>query len=282
MKKDPVIKKIDAHRAIINDIRTLIEIFPNSTAIMEKLKKLKGDAKTANKNQIITNLWRRKTLNAAINQERKMAETRLITATINKEADAINNRINNDLDSKLNGLDVDNDDNGSTDNNDNGQKDNDEYYLEECQKSLENRDIARHELFRWAFKLQTKNEFSPMSEIIDPMREKCETDMDNLNRLSITILDNWDDSDDILEQILRITLSGIIDISHDWVAYYIKHAFSESRWASLTNTQTLQLAELTHKSDNIFDNVIKLLNFPAFWPWVGDNFFFFYCALGSH
>ena len=77
----------------------------------------------------------------------------MITATINKEADAINNRINNDLDSKLNELDVDNDDNGSTDNNDNGQKDNDEYYLEECQKSLENRDIARHELFRWAFKL---------------------------------------------------------------------------------------------------------------------------------
>ena len=58
----------------------------------------------------------------------------------------------------------------------------------------------------------------------------------------------------------RITLSGIIDLSHDWVSYYIKHAFSESRWASLTNTQTLQLAELTHKSDNIFDNVIKVNN----------------------
>ena len=35
------------------------------------------------------------------------------------------------------------------------------------------------------------------------MREKYDTDMGNLNRVFISIMDGWDDADQVLEQILK-------------------------------------------------------------------------------
>ncbi|GAA5806077.1 hypothetical protein HPULCUR_011605 [Helicostylum pulchrum] len=79
-----------------------------------------------------------------------------------------------------------------------------------------------------------------------------------------TIGRNWDESDDVLAQDLRLSLSGIIDIAHDWASRYIKPAFSDTRWSIFVN-QSTPLYNLTEESSGMYNNVVavscaKILN----------------------
>ncbi|KAI9274638.1 hypothetical protein BDA99DRAFT_533255 [Phascolomyces articulosus] len=81
-------------------------------------------------------------------------------------------------------------------------------YLKESQSSIDNGDLACHERFCWAFKLSNvefilcwslKHHYEPSSEIIDSMRSLYKTNMDNLNRISISFMEGWSDADELLE-----------------------------------------------------------------------------------
>ncbi|RCH81481.1 hypothetical protein CU098_001932, partial [Rhizopus stolonifer] len=85
-----------------------------------------------------------------------------------------------------------------------------------------------------------------------------ESNLDHLNRLSISILKNWVDNDEVLGQILRISLSGIIDLAHDWTSQYCKSVFPDARWSEFEKL-SYPIYNLTQESNEIYTNVMRKL-----------------------
>ncbi|KAI8084384.1 uncharacterized protein B0P05DRAFT_585676 [Gilbertella persicaria] len=85
-----------------------------------------------------------------------------------------------------------------------------------------------------------------------------ESNLDHLNRLSISILKNWVDNDEVLGQILRISLSGIIDLAHDWTSQYCKSVFPDARWSEFEKL-SYPIYDLTQESNEIYTNVMRKL-----------------------
>ncbi|KAI7854200.1 hypothetical protein BDC45DRAFT_131886 [Circinella umbellata] len=214
VKHNPAISKYSAHLELSDDLKTLTKVLLKSSARMKRINRLKRDLKAASRDPVITDFWQKKRLNAATNQERRIAEARLVTATLNKETHAINSKLNKRNNNDLGGRDILHNNNesygdGSRDvlsgddevhddedlleggrglsvrNNDiidDATDDATTDYFEEAQSSLKSGDLARHELFRWAFKLQLNHQYEPSSDIIDSMRALYVTDLDNLNQ----------------------------------------------------------------------------------------------------
>ncbi|KAI9271691.1 hypothetical protein BDA99DRAFT_302027 [Phascolomyces articulosus] len=241
VKHNPAIGKYSAHLELSDDLKTLTKVLLKSSARMKRIIRLKRDLKVASRDPVIADFWRKKRLNAATNQERRIAETRLITATLNKETQAINRKLDERNDNDLGGgnilhnnYETYGDGGRNVSSGDGGhnllsgdEEDNDEDileggcglsarnndiiddatddaatdYFEEAQSSLKSGDLTRHELFRWAFKLQLNHQYEPSNDIIDSMRALYVTDLDNLNRMSISIMEGWHDADELLEQI---------------------------------------------------------------------------------
>ncbi|OBZ84841.1 hypothetical protein A0J61_07105 [Choanephora cucurbitarum] len=291
-RQNPGITRSVAHNDLSKDLNTLIKALNKSGRKTQRLKQMKLSLKTAHANSVNSHFWRVRAVKSAKLSDarfiarisRAVAEVlilfqteNLATATLTKIAKDVepqdfnkrkheemtdNEECDQEENEEADGYDEENDNNGDYVTKKKHEKEDDkkEEFIDSIQKNIviSNND-ARHELFKWAFKLQHKNEeYTPSNDAIDEILLKRDSNLDYLNHLSISILQNWVDNDEVLSHILRISLSGIIDLAHSWTAQYCKNVFPDARWSEFEELK-YPLYNLTEESSDIYNNVMKIL-----------------------
>ncbi|KAG0734857.1 hypothetical protein G6F35_010652 [Rhizopus arrhizus] len=276
-KQNPGISRLVAHNDLNKDLATLIMALDKNSRKAQRLKQIKLALKS-------TLMLVRMVKNAKLNDEQfiakkamVVAKEKLAAATLIKiakdiKSQAIKKRtyeeitVDEDRDTDDEDHDTDeNEEDGYDEENDdmtkkgNKRKDDEqEKFIGQIQKNIVNsNNDARHELFKWAFKLHKNEDYTPSEDVIDEILLREGSNLDHLNRLSVSILQNWTDKDEILSEILSVSLSGIVDLAHDWMSEYCKSVFPDARWSELEKL-SYSIYNLTQESDEIYTNVMRV------------------------
>ncbi|CEG64342.1 hypothetical protein RMATCC62417_01328 [Rhizopus microsporus] len=284
IKQNPGITRSVAHDDLGKDLNTLIKALDKNSRKAQRLKQIKLAMKTVHLNSVNSHFWRVRAVKSAklrdkqiiAKMSRAVAEENLTTATLSKitknvNFQAIKKRTHEEMtdDEECDKDESEEDDGyeGGNDSNSNdmtkkkyGEKDDEqEEFIDSIQKNIVNSsNDGRHELFKWAFKLHKNEDYTPSEDDVNELLLRQKSDLDHLNRLSISILKNWMDNDEVLGQILRISLSGIIDLAHDWTSQYCKSVFPDARWSEFEKL-SYPIYNLTQESNEIYTNVMRIL-----------------------
>lgn len=115
---------------------------------------------------------------------------------------------------------------------------------------------VRHHLFKKANSLLTGKSYEIPQEIVAQILSAQTTDEDKLNRASLIIMQQWPADDKKFTNILKLTLSSIIDVAHIHNKKFMEKIITAKRYSELA-AQKLQSTDLRFESEEILDKITK-------------------------
>ncbi|CAO3698082.1 unnamed protein product [Rhizopus stolonifer] len=116
----------------------------------------------------------------------------------------------------------------------------------------------RHHLFKLAYSLYTGKKYEIPHDIETEILSSNKTEEDQLNRASLIIMQQHPFEDPNLGNMLRLTLSMIIDVAHHHNMEFMKRVVSVPRYNELESKQ-FELWCLSPQSEQIVDNIAKAI-----------------------